>query len=260
MGRKISRSRVRLVSLLIAVAVVGALLSLQADEAGSDLVTNTLTPVADAYVDSSAPTTNFGTNARLVADASPVRESLLRFDLSSLSGPVQEARLRIHVANVADAESPSGGIGRAGGRNELDRDRRHVQQPPDELGRQRRVAGCGRPQHLGRRPGHSDHDHRRDPHHRHPFDQRGRRVLRQPPDHGDRTAARRHQRIRRRPARRPRPRAPRRSRRTGPRSPPRRWPTPTSTATRRPRPTGRTPGSSRTGPRHASRISGSTRR
>lgn len=79
------------------------------DQAGSDLVTNTVTPVADSYVESTAPSTNFGTSARLVVDASPVRESYLRFDLSSLTGPVEEARLRIHVANITDAGSPSGG-------------------------------------------------------------------------------------------------------------------------------------------------------
>jgi TM2 domain-containing membrane protein YozV len=38
-----------------------------------------------------------------------VRVTYVRFNLSALSGPVSNARLRIHVANVTDAQSPSGG-------------------------------------------------------------------------------------------------------------------------------------------------------
>jgi hypothetical protein len=60
-------------------------------------------------VESSSASTSFGTGTRLIADASPTRETYLRFDLSALSGPVLNARLRMHVANVTDSESPSGG-------------------------------------------------------------------------------------------------------------------------------------------------------
>jgi hypothetical protein len=45
----------------------------------------------------------------LIADASPIRESFLRFDLSAVTGPVQTARLRLHVSAAAGSESPAGG-------------------------------------------------------------------------------------------------------------------------------------------------------
>jgi hypothetical protein len=70
---------------------------------------STMTPTADTYVDNGAPTTNFGTSTQVTVDASPVRELYLRFDLSSLSGPVANARLRLHVANISNAGSPQGG-------------------------------------------------------------------------------------------------------------------------------------------------------
>lgn len=73
------------------------------------VTTTTLAPVADAYVESSTPSTNYGTSARLIGDASPTRTTFIRFDLSGVTGPLQEARLRIHVANTSDAGSPTGG-------------------------------------------------------------------------------------------------------------------------------------------------------
>jgi hypothetical protein len=66
-------------------------------------------PVADAFVDATTPTVNYGTNAQLVVDASPLREVFLRFDLLALSAPVQSARLRLHVSNATSSESPAGG-------------------------------------------------------------------------------------------------------------------------------------------------------
>ena len=66
-------------------------------QARSDVTSATLVPVADAYVESSTPAVNYGTSVQLVADASPTRQSFLRFDLSALVGPVQSARLRLHV-------------------------------------------------------------------------------------------------------------------------------------------------------------------
>ncbi len=74
-----------------------------------DGTTTTLVPVADAYVDGTNPTVNYGNNARLIVDASPAREFYLRFDLRALSGSVSSARLRLHVANVTDSPSPNGG-------------------------------------------------------------------------------------------------------------------------------------------------------
>ena len=53
--------------------------------------------------------TNYGTNTRLIVDSSPTRVAYLRFNLTALSGPVNDARLRLHVANVSGAQSPVGG-------------------------------------------------------------------------------------------------------------------------------------------------------
>ena len=59
----------------------------------------TVLPVADAWVDSSAPNTNFGTNNRLKVMAASKRfESFVRFSVNDV-GPVSSARLRLFVAD-----------------------------------------------------------------------------------------------------------------------------------------------------------------
>jgi hypothetical protein len=75
---------------------------------GTESATSTHVPVADTYVDASQPGTTYGTNARIVADRTN-REVLLRFDLSELSGPIRNATLRLHVANIGQARTFSGG-------------------------------------------------------------------------------------------------------------------------------------------------------
>jgi hypothetical protein len=60
----------------------------------------TFTPVADAYVYSVNPTTNFGGLSVLRADASPDMRSYLRFQLQGLTGNVQRVTLRV-FANTA---------------------------------------------------------------------------------------------------------------------------------------------------------------
>ena len=65
----------------------------------------TFTPVADTWVNGSAPTSNFGTSTALEVDGSPTKIIYLRFDVSGLSGTVQSARLQFEVTN----RSPSGG-------------------------------------------------------------------------------------------------------------------------------------------------------
>jgi hypothetical protein len=58
------------------------------------------TPVADSYVDSTHPISNFGTMATLNVDASPIQESYLKFQLSGLTGKtVTSAKLRIYVTD-----------------------------------------------------------------------------------------------------------------------------------------------------------------
>jgi hypothetical protein len=71
--------------------------------------TTTMTPVADAAVNQSTPTTRYGTNAQLIADASPVNQSFLRFDLRGVTGTVQSATLRLHVTDISNGGSPAGG-------------------------------------------------------------------------------------------------------------------------------------------------------
>lgn len=60
-------------------------------------------PVADAYVYSVNPTTNFGALTVLRADASPDMRSYLRFDLQGLPGAVQRATLRIYANSASTA-------------------------------------------------------------------------------------------------------------------------------------------------------------
>ncbi len=59
--------------------------------------TYTFTPVADAYVRSDYPATNFGLDAALVADASPDYHSYLRFNVAEMSGTVTRATLRLYA-------------------------------------------------------------------------------------------------------------------------------------------------------------------
>jgi len=67
-----------------------------------------LQPLADAFVDASAPTTNYGTEALLEIDGSPQKIAYLRFDLSGLTGAtLRSAQLRMRVADSNDAQSTS---------------------------------------------------------------------------------------------------------------------------------------------------------
>lgn len=69
------------------------------ETASQPLATPTvLQPVADATVDASAPATNFGTTTTLLVDqAATAYESFLRFDLASVTAPIQRATLRLYV-------------------------------------------------------------------------------------------------------------------------------------------------------------------
>jgi hypothetical protein len=57
--------------------------------------TLTFTPVADAYVDASHPTTNYGTLTALRVDGSPVLRTYLRFNVQGMVGTIKRARLRV---------------------------------------------------------------------------------------------------------------------------------------------------------------------
>jgi len=70
------------------------------------LVIIVLNPTHDAYVRSDQPTTNFGTATTLrMKQSSPIYNSYLKFVVSSISGPVQSAKLRMKVT----VASSSGG-------------------------------------------------------------------------------------------------------------------------------------------------------
>ncbi|KKZ71635.1 CBM96 family carbohydrate-binding protein [Streptomyces showdoensis] len=73
----------------------------------------TYTATADTYVDSQNAATNYGAAQQLGVDNSPVKQLLLRFDVSGLAQPVTSAKLRIHVDDVSGAEATNGGTFRA---------------------------------------------------------------------------------------------------------------------------------------------------
>ncbi|MDR3575847.1 MAG: DNRLRE domain-containing protein [Anaerolineaceae bacterium] len=55
----------------------------------------TLNPAADSYVNSSSPTTNYGTSKTLYVDNSPIEHSYIRFNVTGLSGAPSKATLKI---------------------------------------------------------------------------------------------------------------------------------------------------------------------
>jgi acid phosphatase type 7 len=62
-------------------------------------LTNTYTfpAAADAYVYESSPTLNFGTNASIGVDASPIKRSYLRFNVLNVSGTITKATLKVYA-------------------------------------------------------------------------------------------------------------------------------------------------------------------
>jgi len=72
-------------------------------QGGGGSSTITLAPVADAYVDSSQPTVNFGTNGQIRVDGSPVVRGYLRFDLSAVPGTITGATLRVYATSASTA-------------------------------------------------------------------------------------------------------------------------------------------------------------
>jgi parallel beta-helix repeat protein len=91
-------------SRMVLAGVVGALLALPLGGvlgppvAAADEVT--FAAVADAYVDSSQPTSNFGTRSEVRVDGSPTVNAYLRFDISSVAS-AGAARLRLYVRSQA---------------------------------------------------------------------------------------------------------------------------------------------------------------
>jgi hypothetical protein len=88
-------------------AVTAALLTAVAPTATA--ATTTVTPIADTYVNSLASNTNYGTSTQLSVDKSEVKKLYLKFDLTGITDTVTSAKLRLHVQDVAGAESTNGG-------------------------------------------------------------------------------------------------------------------------------------------------------
>ena len=59
----------------------------------------TFNPIADSYVDSSAPSTNYGSNVKLRVDTSPTVNSYLRFNVTGVSGSVTGVTLKVYATS-----------------------------------------------------------------------------------------------------------------------------------------------------------------
>ena len=82
--------------------------TITANYGSSAVATDTLrfTPEADTWIDSSLPTTSYGTSSRLTADNSPVSQSLIRFPVSAVAGrKIVSVKLRLYQVD----SSPVGG-------------------------------------------------------------------------------------------------------------------------------------------------------
>ncbi|MDR3575008.1 MAG: DNRLRE domain-containing protein [Anaerolineaceae bacterium] len=70
----------------------------------------TFNPAADAYVNSSSPSANYGTNVSLRVDGSPSVNSYVRFNLSGLIGKVAKATLRIYANSASSSGLQAHGV------------------------------------------------------------------------------------------------------------------------------------------------------
>ncbi|MFJ5546884.1 DNRLRE domain-containing protein [Streptomyces sp. NPDC093225] len=102
---------VALVGVLSSAALAAGALTVLAPTASA--AGTTFTATADTYVDGQNPATNYGASQQLGVDNSPVKQMLLKFDVSGVTQPVTRATLRVHVDDVAGAESSNGGTFRA---------------------------------------------------------------------------------------------------------------------------------------------------
>jgi hypothetical protein len=85
----------KLAAVLAAVVSLAGAAPLAGTAAGSS---QTVAATADAFVNAASPDSNYGGDARLYTDGSPVFRSYLRFDLSGLAGRVvTKATLQIHA-------------------------------------------------------------------------------------------------------------------------------------------------------------------
>jgi parallel beta-helix repeat protein len=102
-ARRLTGSARVLMAAVVAAVMVAPLAAVTAPRAAA-ATEATFHPVADSYVDSSNPSSNFGTRTELRTDGSPAVNAYLRFDVTGLSGAVP-ARLRLYMRSAA-----SGGV------------------------------------------------------------------------------------------------------------------------------------------------------
>jgi chitodextrinase len=72
-------------------------------------VTRVFAPTDDAYVEQGAPNTNLGADSRLIVDASPTDNLLLRFDVATGGCAITSAKLRLTVGSSMGDGSTKGG-------------------------------------------------------------------------------------------------------------------------------------------------------
>ena len=60
-----------------------------------------MNPTADAYVNASNPSRNYGNSIALRTDGSPIRRSYLRFEVPAISGPIVSATLRVYANSAS---------------------------------------------------------------------------------------------------------------------------------------------------------------
>lgn len=70
----------------------------------------TFLPLADSYVNSDSPTTNYGTLTTLRVDGSPTIRSYLRFTVQGLNGTVTKATLRIFANSASSSSLVASGV------------------------------------------------------------------------------------------------------------------------------------------------------
>ena len=92
----VNRKRRRRLATIVAVATVAVLAAIPAEG-----TTQTFKPVADSYVTSAYPSTNYGGSTRLRVYASPTVRSYLRFNVQGTSGTVTRATLRLYSVDAS---------------------------------------------------------------------------------------------------------------------------------------------------------------
>jgi len=92
---------------MLAAALTPAILTSEAPSAHA--ATTTLTPTADTFVADYGPGTNFGTRTALSVDASAVKRTFIAFTVADVTEPISSVKLRLHVDDLAGADSDVGG-------------------------------------------------------------------------------------------------------------------------------------------------------